>query len=377
MSDDLPPQPADDATHLDVNLTAGRDVSVGEVIEGDKIQAGTYIAQATIVAAPAQVGAGLRALTELMRSDEAASAAVTAFQTDFQAAGEQLNLLADYKNLHDLLHKLQFQCYTGIVQAASRFPDDEMALGNLADYQLELESIVAALKEVAAHPSLAQQDLSWVDDLASAKGGLQNAVDTLDPKPLKQAIWRVNRVLANQPARMNSRLNQAARALRLPTLTQALARVCDNLKPLNLDPEKVGQFEGGVAALGELDKGLTVLVAEHDHWQEIDVELRRIENSMDKDLQELEMSWPDLKTKAGPLYVACSEEEAAGFKGESQNLEEALAANNPPKVKRFFRSYRRRAGNRFYRVDASLKDLCERLRDVAGPLASVLRMMSG
>lgn len=360
-----------------LNIDAGRDVSVGEVIEGDKIQAGTYIAQATIVAAPVQVGAGLRALTDLMRSDEAVSAAVTAFQTDFQAVGEQLSLLADYKSQHDLLHKLQFQCYTGLLQAASRFPDDEMALSNLADYQLELESIVAALKEVAAHLALAQQDLSWVDDLASAKGGLQNAVDTLDPKPLKQAIWRVNRVLANQPARINSRLNEAARALRLPALTQTLTRVCDNLKSLDLDPDKVGQFQGGVKALGDLDKGLTALVVEHDHWQEIDVELRRVENSMQNDLMELELSWPDLKLKAESLYAACPAEEATGFRTESQHLEEALAASNPPQVKRFFRSYRRRAGHRFYRVDGNLKDLCDRLREVAGPLASVLKMMSG
>jgi hypothetical protein len=56
-------------------------------------------------------------------------------------------------------------------------------------------------------------------------------------------------------------------------------------------------------------------------------------------------------------------------------LDEALVNNNPVKVRRFFRSYQRRATDRFFRVDVQLKALCGDLRQIGVPLASVLRMV--
>jgi len=360
-----------------VSLSASDDVTIGgDVVGRDKVTNITNVYQVTGVASSEAVGQGLVALKELMQRSADVRTAVTAFQTDFQAAEEQLILMADYKSLHDLLHRLQFHCYNGVVQAATRFPDDEMALSNLADYQLELEGILTELKTVAGRPALPKQETVWIVELNAADDELKSVLDTLDDKQLKKVIWRMNRVLANQPARINSRLNQAARTLRLPALTQALTQVCANLTSLDLDPEKVGQFQTGVEALSQLDQQLAALVDDHDRLQEVEVELRRIEASLEADLTELEMSWPDLKAKVEPLSGAGSTEEwVVAFQTEGKNLDEALAANNPPKVKRAFRSYRRRAGDRCYRVDVNLKDMCERLRSVAGPLASVLRMI--
>lgn len=359
-------------------------VGSGDVTAGDKITAGGHVIQAaagaTVIieeksSAPDAVGEGLVALRELMTRSDDVRNAVIAFQTDFVAAREQVDALGDYKDLHDLLHRLQFHCYNGLTQAAPHFPDDEMALDNLNDYLLTLEGIIAELKQVAARPSAPQQDIQWVEEVTAARADLSTAIDKLDDKQLKRVIWRLNRLLTVQPSRINTLLNQAARTLRLPELTQALAKVCENLTTLDLDPEKVGQFQTGVETLANLDKGLAVLIGDHDRWQAIDVELRRLEASFEQDFVELEMSWPDLKAKAEPLYLGLTDEWGVAMKKESDGLDEALAANNPPKVKRSFRNYRRRAGDRFYRVDVDLKALCSELRKIGGPLASVLGMI--
>ncbi len=382
--DTTPPAGSVQQGGVSIGENAQITVGSGDVTGGDKITAGGHVIQAaagaTIIIggtapAPDAVGEGLAALHELMERSSDVRNAVIAFGTDFSAARDQVDMLGDYKDLHDLLHRLQFHCYTGITQAAARFPDDEMALDNLTDYLLTLEGIVAELRQVAERPSAPKQDVQWIEEVALARADLSTAIEKLDDKQLKRVIWRLNRLLSVQPSRINTLLNQAARAMRLPALVQTLSQVSENLASLDLDSEKVGQFKTGVEALSNLDRALIALVGQHDQWQDIDVELRRLETAIDQDLEELEMSWPDLKTKATPLYDGLADEWAVAIKKEGDSLDETLASNNPVKVKRAFRSYRRRAGDRFYRVDVDLKTLCGELRKIGAPLASVLGMI--
>jgi hypothetical protein len=320
------------------------------------------------------VGRGLSALVELMQVPEA-RAAVVAFDTDFGAACAQIDVLGDYKALHDLLHKLQFHCYNPIVQEARRFPDDDVAVETLMDYELTLGQIVNDLRDVVEQASFAETETLWMQDLVKAQDALGEALEKLDAKLLKRPIWHLNRVLAIQPSQINTRLNAAARALRLPALLEAMGRVSDNLARLDLDPERVGQFEAGVDALVSLNESLTALVGDHDRWQVVDLELRRIEANMEQGTMELEMSWPDLKAMTEPLYSDSAEEWAVAFRKDSDHLDDAIAAENPARIKRHFRRFSRHADARFQRVDSILKRLCEDLRKVGEPLASVMRMI--
>lgn len=362
------------------NSVAIGGISVGGDVSGEVNIAAGHIVHAekgstVIIGAPAEAVGGLVALRELMQHSRDVRIAVIAFRTDFRVAHEQVDRLGDYKDLHDLLHHLQFHCYNGIAQALARFPDDELTLDNLTDYALTLEGIVEELKQVATRPSLPKQEWEWIDDVGLAKADLRNAVDNLDERSLKKVIWRLNRLLATQPARINTLLNHSARALRLPALLSALTRVCDTLTSLDLDADKVNTFQSGVDALGKLNQVLGSLVDNHDRWQMLDVELRRIEASIDRDLIELEMSWQDVKLKAEPLYIAYPDEWASALKKESDALDEMLSGNNPAKVRRGFRNYQRRATDRFYRVDIDLKALCGDMRQIGIPLASVLEMI--
>ncbi|MBM4425575.1 MAG: hypothetical protein FJ030_19720 [Chloroflexi bacterium] len=161
MADD-PQTPPPNTQNIGVQMGEGSAVG-GDVTGGDKIVAGGHVIQAaagaTVIiggATPGQVGEGLNALTDLVQRSPELRTAVVGFRTDFQAASEQIDLLGDYKDLHDILHRLQFQCYNGIQQIESRFPDDEMALNTVADSQVTLEGIIGELQSFGSRASAAK-----------------------------------------------------------------------------------------------------------------------------------------------------------------------------------------------------------------------------
>ncbi|MBD2459112.1 hypothetical protein H6G80_34320 [Nostoc sp. FACHB-87] len=363
-----------------VNVGEGQDIQIGDrIYKGADAETIRKIIQDELQAVKfghnsQSVRSGLYALTELMAVPQV-RAAVFAFRTDFQAVCEQIDVLVNYKDLHDLLHTLEFQCYGGIVQEAKRFPDDETALDILMDHQLTLQQIVTDIQEIALRGTLAKNELLWLKDLVQATEELHGGIENLDTRQIKRAVWLINRVLAIQPSRINTSLNIAARVLRLPALVKALTCVRDNLTHCELDADKASQFNDGVEALASLEHSLTILVHSHNDWQELDLELRRIEANIEQDIFELELSWPDLKAMAESLYSSSIDEWALMFQQDSENLDSAIASKNPVKVKRYFRSYRRRAGDRFFRVDMDLKRLCGNLRIVGEPLVSVLRLI--
>ncbi|MGB3769496.1 MAG: hypothetical protein WA947_23295 [Phormidesmis sp.] len=320
------------------------------------------------------VSQGLNALVELMQVPAVKDAVIT-FRVVFQAACDQIDVIANYKALHDLLHTLEFQCYGVIVQAARRFPDDELALEDLMEYELTLQDLLAELQQVAAQETIATNEVRWLAELQKARAELNSAIAQLELEPLKRTIWLLNRVLANQPDRINTKLTEAARSLRLPDLVEAMQFVAEHLAGAQLDAQKLQQFEQGVEVLEALNQRLSALVIGHDYWQSFDREMRRIEATLAQDLIELEMSWPYLQDQAGGLIDIEADAWTTAFQKDSQNLDAALEAQHPVKIRRYFRLYRKRASQRFFQVDVTLKRLCEELREVGGPLASVLRMM--
>lgn len=318
---------------------------------------------------------GLAVLGELVQ-EAAVRRAVVAFSIHFAEARQQIEVLSSYKDLHDLLHRLQHDCYEPMEEEAERFPDDEEGRENLLIHEQSLEEALEELGELGRRGEFVGDEPGRIwKDLEAVSEGLRASLDASDTAELRSALRQLDRVLARWPPRINVRLNDAARALNLPQLAASMETVCGRLRELNLRPEQVAQFEEGVVALSRLARTLTNLVGDHDQWQLIEQDLRQIGGDLARSLEELESAWPSLKRQMEPLYLGIAERWALALKTESEKLENTLAAQDPTRVRLCFRSYRRQAERRFFRVDDALKRQCHELRQAGEPLAAVLRIL--
>ena len=317
--------------------------------------------------------AGIEALIELM-GDPGVQSKVAVFKVVFESSCRQIEVLGFYKDLHDLLHTLQFKCYNylmNVVRTARANPDDAAVWDDVIEYELMLQDIVGGLEEAAQRQPPSGAAATWVAGLVESLRELFTAVEGHDAESIHAAIQPIQKVLARQPARLNERLDEAARALPLAALVEAMTGVCDSLDRRRVNEATLLRFRTGVGALSDLAAGLTLLNAEHGRWQEIDSEIRLFESGVPKDVSELTDSWPGLKKLTEAQCGGVGEDWARLLSEEVRKLHEAIEAGELPKIRQYFQRYRTRVNNRFYQVDLSLKELCEKLRTVGEPLATV------
>jgi hypothetical protein len=319
-----------------------------------------------------RAGAGLQALSDLVQISPEIRRAAGNFRTIFETATAEVDVLGDYKDLHDLLHQTQFHCYEPITAEQSRFPDD-LSLDNLDSYRHNLGGIIDRLNDVAARKRVPETETAWFNDMTQAQAELQRALDDKDEKALKAAIRRLRKIISTQPVRINKGLVDSVRDLRLPILLEAMTSIRNQLAALQLDETKTAQFQQGLSSLERLADELNQLLNEHDRWQMVDGEIRRIDSLTENDFEELEMSWEDLKTLSKPLFETIDADWARNTLEASKKLDEALASGNPRNIRMGFKGFRREANSRFDKVDISLKTLCGGLRQIGEPLNAILR----
>jgi hypothetical protein len=315
---------------------------------------------------------GLEALIELTAIPQVRASAA-AFGAVFATSRRQIEVLAHYKDLHDLLHTLQFRCYNylmNLVRNVKRALDDSSIWENAFDCEVELqENIVLGLKRFLEEGTLSQGQAVWVKGLTDNLNVVCVAIEDRDAAGLEAALRPVNRVLGVQPVRINTRLNEAARALPLPDLAEALGRMHDQLALPAANHNAARKVKEGVGALETLSGALDQLIREHDRWQEIDIELRRIEATVGQDLAELTSSWPYLRGMTQQAGSDGGGDWANFLALDIRKLDDAVEAHDQSRIRQSFSRYRTRVSNRFYHVDLTLKELCGSLRGVGEPLA--------
>jgi hypothetical protein len=324
-----------------------------------------------------QAGDGLAALAELAR-DERVRSATVAFSTDFQSACAQIEMLNSYKQLHDLFQQLE-DAYNVMLQPARRLPGDELAWEDVEENEPELQAIVGELLRVAGAASFASAEALWMRRLERAGAELAAAVAGRDAVALKRAIGRIFEVLGRELSRMNSSLVAAARGLRLQQLLAALTTIRDQLALNRLDAGARSQFEifaEGVTAMARLSARLGVLVGTHDAFQEVDDELRRVKELLSQDVEELVLAWADISQLARRLYAVNPGDWAERLSENTRLLDEAVAANEPARIRRAFRTFHHQALLCFNKVDHDLLALCTELQQIGRPTQAVLRILA-
>jgi hypothetical protein len=313
------------------------------------------------------------ALFRLMRLPETREAVIS-FQTDFEAASEQIDLMNDYKLIHDLFQELENR-YFLIDNDRKRLPDDDLAWDSLALNEPELNTKIDDLLSIVRQSSFAHEAERWVAQLEKVKVDMQTAVEDFELDDLNHATRLLYRILNRQPSRINAQLIATANALRLDNLEQAITVICDNIdaSEFQSDFELVTQITDGAGALGGIDDNLSRLTTEHDAWQDIDDELRRVEATLDSGIEELEDAWYDLEPMARSLTNGQTEKWATSINEVTDNLGEAINGASIVKARRLFRRFRSQTGRRFRQVDLELLGLCHNLQKVGESLDLLLR----
>lgn len=355
----------DTAEATSVRLDSAGDTSIGGSVAGRDII--TYNVNV--------IRDGLGALGELMRAPTVRSDVII-FRNDIQKATDQIDLLSDYKELHDLLHQMEFECFNLLTISARDFPsDDANQRRSLVECQSSLDRIVGQMQAVVARAHVAKNAVIWVQPALQLPEDMDTALLDRDKTRLDKVIRALRRIIDLQPSQINTRLNETAGILSRLDLVDSLQGCATKFAAeADLDQDKVKLFNDGVRELTAISQALLKQVDDHGCWQAVQAILNRIAGSLELGTEELVESFPELRQQVEALCHDRPDRSAQALLKLSEKLAAALAEGHPGRISDCFLLYNAKVGGLFYQADVNLRSLCGELRKVGEPLASILRM---
>jgi chromosome segregation ATPase len=170
-----------------------------------------------------------------------------------------------------------------------------------------------------------------------------------------------------------------AEQLDLGPLSRALTYAEERIQQVNFAPSKLNEITAGISSLKLLETAMHQLVAEHDAWQRLETDLRLIENSLGRGLDELDLLWSDIERDTRHLLKDNRELWAIQLADEMSRVSRAMTTTTADRTSQSvgrFRQFRRRAGQRFFQVDANLRDSFGKISNVGEPLLLLLRTIA-
>jgi hypothetical protein len=315
---------------------------------------------------------GFNALLSLLRRPETHETIIR-FQSDFQAASDRIDLMNDLKLAHDLFQELENR-YFLIENDRKRLPADELAWDGLSINEPEVGAKIDDLLALAHQTTFAEEADVWARQLAKVREMMRTAVEESNLDHLNSATRLLYRIINRQPSRLNAQLIVTAKALRLQNLATAVTTICARIDESDLESsELVNRIRQDSGALAGIDARLQRLAAEHDAWQAIDDELRRVESTLDGGLEELDEAWLDLEPMTRDLIGSQTETWATDLLTLLTTLGQAIEEAVIVTARRLFRRFRSQSSRRFRQVDLELLSLCHDLQKVGESLDLVLR----
>lgn len=318
------------------------------------------------------ISKGVTALIKLMRSPEVYQA-ITSFQADFEAASEQIALMNDYKQIHDLFQELETRFFL-IYNDQKRLPGDDSAWENIEVNEPEVRLKINDIIQTVQLATFANKEARWTQQLAKVKHDIRQGVETYDYKLLHTGINLLYRILNRQISRINAQLVATVGVLRLDTLEQAMQTISTSLAQSDYAQETISEVQNSAAALFGLNERVNNLVREHNSWQELDDEMRRVEGTLNQGIDELVDAWFDLEPMTQNLVDGITDEWATNLAEVCGELGKALAEGTAVPIRRLFRRFRSQQGRRFRQVDMELLNMTRELQEIGESLELLLML---
>jgi hypothetical protein len=222
--------------------------------------------------------------------------------------------------------------------------------------------------------SFASEAARWTQQLEKVQVDIRQGIEAYDYKLLQSGTRLLYRVLNRQISRINAQLVATAGVLRLDTLEQAMQTISNQLAQSDFGQDTISEVQASVNALSGLNTQVNKLVGEHNAWQELDDELRRVEGTLNQGIEELEDAWFDLEPMAQNLLEGVTDEWAVNWAKACEALDNALTDGTAVTIRRMFRRFRSQQGRRFRQVDMQLLNLARELQDVGESLELLLML---
>jgi hypothetical protein len=293
------------------------------------------------------------------------------YRDDFNATRDRLDELSRHKNLHALLHRLQFEVYTALAIEVRRPKTDAVHWEVLGDHAKSLGQIVPELLESSI---FGKDQITWLPD---ARCDLQGAIKDRDFLSLEKARNGLGRVVTTWPSRLMVKLKQAAERLRLNRVVKDLSEIRDRAAAADLSKEKVALLASGVEALSNQEQHLKLLIENHDLLQTIDTHVRVFSRDPATVADALMDYWPWLNGMMMSLFSGTPNVRAESLGRSCKKMTDAVESDDRCRVADTFSDFRGVFGRYFLWVDEALKESCADVQKIGEPLTKIVDMLDG
>ena len=317
----------------------------------------------------AAASGGISQVRQVLRTVPAAAEAVSLSREVLENSYRQVARLELFKNLHDELHVVEFECLRPLEAGG--------ALSGMLVYKLSLESAVRRLQKAlagVASPPLIGDEL--LERLSDTKGRFAAAIASPTAENRDLVIDDLNVLLVGFPPRLEVGIAEAAGEVSFQKLVELMSQVRRRV----IDAGPISALEDkslieGIDAVATLQRELDQRVLEHRCLQRLDSRLRMVCVS-DTPPRDLPTEWQRIKRVADELAAhRCSEvliSQLEDLGKKAVEIEASLAPSPKPESMALLREYFRAVSTVFRFIDAELKDFCGRLGEVAAALRKML-----
>ncbi len=341
------------------------------------------------VAAAAQ---GVKALHDSL-GNEKVHALLAASRNDLERLADDLNLLSNYKKLHDVLHGLHVTFLRLIDDAARKLETDKSAPRDaLREYLDQLQTKFVDAEEAAQAlpdtPAERDEQMAWVLELAAAVDALREAVDKADSRGAVEVVYKLKLIARKRPKFLNVLITRTAKRMPIARLVETLQQVAG---AFICEDGHARDLAGGIAALQRLIPDQMGLVSQHSEWQKIADSLWEADKQLNQEreadeqlhqesgrsLEGFQYVWEGVTkmvksiTASDPAseWAIKLNRQIAAFE-KAFPMPQSTAVSDQARL--CFDTFMKEANQRFYRVDKALHARCDGIVKLGRPLRALL-----
>lgn len=327
------------------------------------------------------VARGFHSLGQLLSDPDiyAATSAVFNSRSNVRLVTKQISELAEYKQLHDLLHEMQ-DSFNTIAVERERLLTDPRAWADIARREPDLHEQIGGVLQVIQTANVMRSRSARIASLDKFRVLLRGATHKRDQEQFDQALEGIGDVLESEPYRINVSLVQRAGDLSLEDLTNELVQILQRRPQLSLDANSsrlFDEFRIGLDELTRLRKDLADLIEDHDQFQQIDHELRRVAAEMKSDQALFVVFWrKNLQATSTQLCEGRSTNWTDNLRKCIDELDQALDDGDAYNVTVMSERYRSQVDQIFNRTDKDIHVICRRLTQIGGEISRLLEQLT-